>query len=302
MNCFASASRSNVASGVEAQPPATRAAAARNNRPRAAAARTGRITSRSRSGNEPAACDDIAPASLVHQPELRSDGLDASRRGDALLHEIDPARLALQRYLSEVSEEPGYGVLPGGGFPAIVSAGVRRDLPGVAQHDRCRTIVEIRLRPCDVDHRLVGNRQELQGVDLFGRRGYLNATCQQCCNQQVSPHRTLLPDGWCAVYGRLAILNSGGVPELWRLPIQPRLMESKKALLHPSHRVEEVRVALRRPDLVEQKLGRFQLVLRVEELAQHPDLLQHVLLDEQLLAPGAGLVDVDRREDALLVH
>src|SRR6266851_4514387 len=40
----------------------------------------------------------------------------------------------------------------------------------------------------------------------------------------------------------------------------------------------------------------------VEELPQHPHLLQDLFFDQQLFAAGAGPVDVDRREDALLVH
>ena len=38
----------------------------------------------------------------------------------------------------------------------------------------------------------------------------------------------------------------------------------------------------------------------MQQLAQDPDLLQQVRLDQQILAAGAGAVDVDRRVDALL--
>src|SRR5262245_51683019 len=72
--------------------------------------------------------------------------------------------------------------------------------------------------------------------------------------------------------------------------------------LSAPHRIEKIRIVFGRADLVEQEFRRFQFVHRVEQLAQHPDLLQHVLLDEQLLAARARLVDVDGREDALLVH
>src|ERR1044071_2582452 len=70
----------------------------------------------------------------------------------------------------------------------------------------------------------------------------------------------------------------------------------------PAHGVEELRVGLGRAQLVDEEFGRLELVHREEEFPQHPDLLQHRLVDEQLLAPGAGAVDVDRRVDALLVH
>src|SRR5439155_21912670 len=68
------------------------------------------------------------------------------------------------------------------------------------------------------------------------------------------------------------------------------------------HTVEEVRVAFRRLDLVEQKLHRFELVHRVEQLAQDPHLLQDVGPEQELLAARSGAIDVDRRVDALLGH
>ena len=71
---------------------------------------------------------------------------------------------------------------------------------------------------------------------------------------------------------------------------------------HAAHRVEELVVRFGRADLVEQELHRLEVVHRVEEFAQHPDLLQDFGLDQQFLAAGAGAVDVDRREDPLLVH
>src|SRR5207247_5294338 len=70
----------------------------------------------------------------------------------------------------------------------------------------------------------------------------------------------------------------------------------------PAHRVEEVPVVLGRADLVDQKLRRLEVVHGVEELPQHPHLLQDLLLDQELFAAGAGAVDVDRRKVALLVH
>ncbi len=49
-----------------------------------------------------------------------------------------------------------------------------------------------------------------------------------------------------------------------------------------------------------QELGRRQLVHRVQQLAQDPDLLQLVRRRDQLFAARAGAVDVERRVDALL--
>src|SRR6185503_13364878 len=68
------------------------------------------------------------------------------------------------------------------------------------------------------------------------------------------------------------------------------------------HGFEELGVGLGGLDLVDEEFGGFELVHRVEELPQDPDLLQQLARDEQLLAPRAGPVDVDRRENALLVH
>src|SRR5688572_10794749 len=52
--------------------------------------------------------------------------------------------------------------------------------------------------------------------------------------------------------------------------------------LTSAHRIEEIRIIFGGADFIQQKLRRFQLIHRVQELAQHPDLLQDVLLDEQL--------------------
>src|SRR5512139_1734260 len=73
-------------------------------------------------------------------------------------------------------------------------------------------------------------------------------------------------------------------------------------LLSPAHRIEEVSVILGRLDFVEQKLHRLQIVHWVEQFAQHPDFLQHALLDEQFLAPCAGAIDVDGGIEPLLGH
>src|SRR5207247_7019821 len=70
----------------------------------------------------------------------------------------------------------------------------------------------------------------------------------------------------------------------------------------PAHRIEEVSVVLGRADLVDQKLRSLEVVHGVEELPQHPHLLQDLLLDEELFAAGAGAVEVDRRKYPILVH
>src|SRR6202012_5053053 len=66
-----------------------------------------------------------------------------------------------------------------------------------------------------------------------------------------------------------------------------------------THHVEELGVALRLTDLVEQEFHRLDFVHVVNELAQHPDLLQDFGLDQQFFTARAGLVQVDRRIDAL---
>src|SRR5262245_37050479 len=66
------------------------------------------------------------------------------------------------------------------------------------------------------------------------------------------------------------------------------------------HRVEEVRVGLGIAHLVDQELGSGQLVHRMQQLAQDPDLLQLIRLRDELLAARARAVDVERRVDTLL--
>ena len=62
------------------------------------------------------------------------------------------------------------------------------------------------------------------------------------------------------------------------------------------HRSEELVVGLGVLHLVEQEFDRSELVHRMQQLAQDPDLLQLVRLDQQLFAARAGAVDVDRRD------
>src|SRR6478735_987426 len=72
------------------------------------------------------------------------------------------------------------------------------------------------------------------------------------------------------------------------------------AALPALHRIEELVVRLRVLHLVEHELDCRELVHRMDQLAQDPDLLQQVRLDQQLFAARAGAVDVQRRIDALL--
>src|SRR5579885_3642388 len=58
--------------------------------------------------------------------------------------------------------------------------------------------------------------------------------------------------------------------------------------LTPLHRVEELGVALGRLDFVQEELHRLEVIHRVQQLAQHPDLGEDVLRQQQLLAAGAG--------------
>eukprot|EP00042_Codosiga_hollandica_P060670 m.921627 g.921627 ORF g.921627 m.921627 type:complete len:413 (+) comp87512_c0_seq1:117-1355(+) len=61
-------------------------------------------------------------------------------------------------------------------------------------------------------------------------------------------------------------------------------------------------VVLRRLHLLEDELHRLDLVHVVEELPQDPALLQDLRLEQQLFTARAGLVDQQRRVDALLGH
>src|SRR5258706_4176128 len=69
-----------------------------------------------------------------------------------------------------------------------------------------------------------------------------------------------------------------------------------------AHGVEKVAVVLGDANLVDQELGGLEIVHRVQQLAQYPHLLKYLRLDEQFLAARAGTIDVDRGENALLVH
>src|SRR3954453_1406019 len=66
------------------------------------------------------------------------------------------------------------------------------------------------------------------------------------------------------------------------------------------HRCKEVLVRLRVLHLVEKELHRVDGAHLHEDPAEHPHLGEDVLVDQQLLLAGAGLADVERREDALV--
>src|ERR1700675_3448746 len=66
------------------------------------------------------------------------------------------------------------------------------------------------------------------------------------------------------------------------------------------HLVQEVLIGLGELELVEQELHRLDGVELGQRLPKQPDLLQLVLLEEELFLAGAGLLDIDRGEDALV--
>src|SRR5262249_26811570 len=66
------------------------------------------------------------------------------------------------------------------------------------------------------------------------------------------------------------------------------------------HRGQELLVRPGHPELVDQKLHRFHGIQLGQRLPQEPQALEFVPLDQELFLPGSGLLDVDRREDALV--
>src|SRR5699024_3842012 len=81
-------------------------------------------------------------------------------------------------------------------------------------------------------------------------------------------------------------------------PARGRLFHWPMSRLSALHRVEELLVGLAVLHLVEHELDGGDFVHRVQQLAQDPDLLQHVRRNQEILATGAGAVDVDGRIDA----
>src|SRR6185369_11712644 len=66
------------------------------------------------------------------------------------------------------------------------------------------------------------------------------------------------------------------------------------------HRSEEVLVRLGVLHLVEQELHRIDGAHLHQDPTQHPHLGEGALVDQQFFLAGAGLADVERREDALV--
>src|SRR3954453_14706298 len=66
------------------------------------------------------------------------------------------------------------------------------------------------------------------------------------------------------------------------------------------HAREEVLVGLGVLHLVEEELHRIDRAHLHQDPAQHPHLGEDVLVDQQLFLAGAGLADIQRREDALV--
>src|SRR6185369_8054910 len=80
------------------------------------------------------------------------------------------------------------------------------------------------------------------------------------------------------------------------------LLKSPQDITDLAHRVhggQELLVAAGLLELVEQELHGLDRIELGQGLAEQPDLLQLVLLQQQLLFSGARLLDVDGREDAL---
>jgi hypothetical protein len=78
---------------------------------------------------------------------------------------------------------------------------------------------------------------------------------------------------------------------------------ARKARSAPAtHHVEELDIRLRRFHVLEHHLHRADLVHVVYGLPENPGLFQDVRGQQQFLAARAAAVELDRREDALLVQ
>src|SRR5213083_2678197 len=63
--------------------------------------------------------------------------------------------------------------------------------------------------------------------------------------------------------------------------------------LAPAHTVKELRIVLCLLYLVDQEFSSFEVIHRIEQLAQYPDFLQHVLLEQQFFLARTGAIHVD---------
>src|SRR6266545_1763118 len=100
----------------------------------------------------------------------------------------------------------------------------------------------------------------------------------------------------------IRVISSGAprIPAPARTRKTPRIPAQPGESPHRVHRGQEFLVRLRELELVQQELHALHGVELGERLAQEPDLLELVLLEEQLFLPRARLLDVDRREDPLV--
>src|ERR1043165_4468828 len=93
-------------------------------------------------------------------------------------------------------------------------------------------------------------------------------------------------------------VSMGGSP--WSSDGKRDFVTRRSASSHRRHRVQELRVAARLLELLDQELHRLHRRQRREHLAQNPDAVELRLLQKQLFLARARLVDVDGREDALV--
>src|SRR5207244_11580271 len=66
------------------------------------------------------------------------------------------------------------------------------------------------------------------------------------------------------------------------------------------HGRQELRVALRLFDLVNQQFHTVNGIEGIKHLAQDPDAIELVIIQQELLFPGPGAVDINSREDPLV--
>src|SRR5947208_10066999 len=100
--------------------------------------------------------------------------------------------------------------------------------------------------------------------------------------------------------GNLAASSAGSPSTFPRRRSGPCGPLPPKGLPQAVHGGQELFVRLGELELVEQQLHGFHGVQLGERLAEEPDLLQLVLLEQELFLPCAGLFDVDGRENALV--
>src|SRR5690606_36907339 len=104
--------------------------------------------------------------------------------------------------------------------------------------------------------------------------------------------------------GSVAIPRSASASSSVDLPVPgPPVIAARTGTDMPAllvHRREEVLVGLGILHLVEEEFHRIDRAHLHEDAPEDPHLGELVLLDQQLFLAGAGLADVERREDALV--